>query len=324
MKRKIWIFWLATIVSMFLLSPFVVSAADFPKKPITLIVAYPPGGTTDTTARMFAQVLSKNVAQPVTVINKPGAGTALGTLEVINSEPDGYTLGFFSNALLSSQYTLPDPVDLKGIEPIAMLTLDPATLGVAETTPFKNLGDLISFAKKNPGKLKLAYEPGTATTHLHLVEFTKIAKIDVALVPFKGGGETKVALAGGHVDAAFNPYSTYQPLVDAKKVRIIAVAAERRQTFYPDIPTLKQGGIDAAFGTWHGIFAPKKTPPDIMQTLEKMIEKTAKDKELLDLLNKNSIPIDYRNQQGFVKFLANEDRVYRETATELGLYKPKK
>ncbi len=302
------------------------SAADYPKNPITIVVAYPAGGVTDTLARMFAQTLSRQVKQSVVVVNKPGAGTALGTLEVIKANPDGHTLGFFSNALLASQYVLPEPVDLKGLEPVARFNLDPNVIGVSEKTPFNNLKDIVGFAKKNPKQLKVGLQSGTATAHLYLVAFMKMAGIDAEAnyIAFKGGGDSKVALAGGHIDMTTDVFGILRPLVDAKKVRVVGVAAERRHVLYPEIPTLKEQGFDIAWGTWHGVFATKGTPPEILHVLEKAVEEVVKDREMLALMEKNQFPIDYTNRQEFLKFLAKEDQIYREISTEVGLYKPKK
>jgi len=327
MKGKTRFVCLALVTLLFILPLFgKATAADFSKGTVSFVVPYPPGGVTDAIARMFAQVFSKYIKQTTMVVNKPGAGTALGTLEVVNANPDGHTLGVFSNALLASQYVLPEPVDLKGLEPVALFNFDPNTIGVYEQLPFQSINDMVSFAQKNPKKLKVGIHSGTGTAHLYMVAFMKKAGIDAEAnyIAFKGGGDAKAALAGGHIDVATDVFGVFRPLVDAKKVRILAVARERRHPLYPNVPTLKEQGYDISWGTFHGIFTTKGTPPEIIQILEKAIESTTKDKEFLSLMEKNQFPVEFRDLQKFKLFLKNEDKVYKEIATEVGLYPPKK
>jgi putative tricarboxylic transport membrane protein len=207
-----------------------------------------------------------------------------------------------------------------------MFSLDPNVVAISEKTPLNNLNELIAFAKKNPKQLSVGIHSGTATAHLYMVAFMKMAGIDanVNYIPFKGGGDAKVALAGGHINLTTDVFGIFKPLLDAKKIKILGPASDVRHPLCPDIPTLKEQGVDIAWGTWHGVFAPKGTSSDIFQLLEKAIETTTKDKELLDLMNKNMFPIAYRNRQEFIRFLEKEDKIYKEIATETGLYQPKK
>ena len=325
MRKGMWIYCLGMGVSLIfacLLSG--AHAADYPKKPVTLIVPYPAGGRTDLLGRIFVQVFSKHLTQPAVVTNKAGAGTVLGTTEVIKADPDGYTLGLLSNGLVASHYMLPDTIQLwKEVEPVAMINFDPTVLVASEKTGFKSLKELIAFAKKNPKKLNVGINQGTATS-LYTVAFMKTAGIEGVYVPFKGGGEGKAAIAGGHIDAHCDAAYIYKPIVDAQKARFMGISSERRDPFFPDIPTFKEQGVDISWGTWHGIFTPKKTPPEIIETLEKAIEKTLADKELIEMMNKNQLAIVYKDRQQYARFLENEDRVYREEAIEMGLYNPKK
>jgi tripartite-type tricarboxylate transporter receptor subunit TctC len=325
MKRRIFIGCLGIMVMLVFVSlSQEASTIDYPKNPITLVAPYPAGGRTDLIGRIFIQTFSKYLKQPVVLVNKAGAGTVLGTLEVIKANPDGYTLGILSNGLVASHYVLPDtPVLWKDLETIAMFNFDPTCMAAAEKTGFKNLKELIAFAKKNPKELSTGINQGTATS-LYTFAFMKLAGIEVTYVPFKGGGEGKTALAGGHIDAHFDAPYIYKPLVDAQKVRFMGISSVSRDRFFPDIPTFKEQGLDITWGSWHGIFAPKGTPPEVIQVLEKAIEKTVADKELLDMFNKNQISIVYKNQPEYIRFLENEDKVYQETATETGIYKPKK
>lgn len=323
MKTRILVLCLVILLS-FQLMVSVASAVDYPKKPVTLVVPYPAGGRTDMATRIFVQVLPKYLKQPAVVVNKPGAGSVLGTMEVMKSDPDGYTLGVFSNALVASHYVLPDTIQLwKGVETVAMFNFDGTIMVASKKSGVGNLKELIAFAKNNPNKLSVGINQGTATS-LYTYTFMKIAGIDVTYVPFKGGGEAKVALAGGHIDVHFDAAYIYKPLVDADKAKFMGISSERRDIFHPDIPTFKEQGVDITWGAWNGVFAPKGTSPEVIQILEKAIESTANDKEFSELMKKNQLLIEYRNRQNYSNFLEKEDRVYREISTEIGIYKPKK
>ena len=293
------------------------AALDYPKKPVTLINAYSAGGRTDMIGRLFVQVFSKHLKQPAIVVNKPGAGTVIGTMEVVNSEPDGYTLGLFSNGLVAAHYTLPNTIQLwKELEPISMFNFDSTAVVVSDKTGFNNLQDLVSFVKKNPKKLRVGVTPGSGT-QLSIVYFMTTLGLDVLYIPYKGGGDIKPALAGGHIDLYFDAPLVYKPLVDAQKARFIGILSERRNSSFPDIPTIKEQGLDMMVGAFHGIFAPKKTPAEIVQFLETSIDRTTKDKEFIELMNKNQVSIEYRNRLEFINYLEREDSVYKKVGKQM-------
>jgi tripartite-type tricarboxylate transporter receptor subunit TctC len=323
MRKKTWIVWVGVAVTLAFVCQLRVSvAADYPKKPITLVVPYPAGGRTDLVGRLLAQVLPKYLKQPVVVVNKAGAGTVLGTIEVIKADPDGYTLGFFSNGLIASHYVLPNtPVLLKDLIPISNINFDPTCMAASERSGLKTLKEFVDFGKKNPKKLGVGINQGTATS-LYTMAFMKLAGVDVTYVPFKGGGEGKTALAGGHIDAHFDAPYIYQPLVDAQKVRFLGITSERRDEFFPEIPTLKEQGYNITWGSWNGAFAPKGTPVEIVQIIEKAMSDAMKDKEMLDMYRKNQISKAFKDRQEYAQFLQNEDKVYREEAIGAGLFKP--
>lgn len=325
MKKR---FLISCVVAVFLLLISILlqvaSAVDYPKKPVTIIVPYSAGGRTDTIARIFIQVFSKNIGQSAVVVNKPGAGSALGTMEVTKSNPDGYTLALTSTAVVASKYMIPEEIDLlNGLEPISRLDFEPMFLVASTKSNFKNLKELIDFGKKNPKKIRVGAQRGSAM-FLYTHAFMKAAGIDVIYVQFPGGGEAKVALAGGHIDLYFDAGYIYKPLVDGQKAIFLGISSERRHGSYQDIPAFKEQGIDVSWGAWQGLFAPKGTHSDIIQILEKAVEKSLSDSKLLETAEKNQISINYQNRKDFVNFLKNEDNNYRELAIELGIYKPKK
>jgi tripartite-type tricarboxylate transporter receptor subunit TctC len=195
------------------------------------IVPFPAGGRTDLTARIVAQHLERHLGAPALVVNKAGAGGVGGAKEVALARPDGYTLGFFSTGVVTAQYTVPTPTDLKDYEVVSVVNVDPAALAVQERSPWRTLADLVDYGKKNPGKIRIGMIPG-ASAQIFAGGFAKAAGIQVTNVPFKGDADGAVALAGGHIEAHVAVPVSYKALVEAKKVRILGVAAEVRSELY--------------------------------------------------------------------------------------------
>ena len=238
-----------------LISGTVLAAAqDFPAKPITMIVPFSAGGRTDVVGRIVAQYLQTAIGKSVAIVNKPGASSVLGSNEVRDARPDGYTLGFFSTSAVTAQYTVPTPLSLKDFELVAIVNADPAAVAVAEAAPWKTLKELVEDARKTPGKLRIGMIPG-ASAQVFAAGFARAAGINLIDVPFKGDAEGSVALAGGHIEVHIAVPVAYKSLVDAKKVRILAVAADARSALYGNLPTFRENGVDLVIGAFHGVFA---------------------------------------------------------------------
>lgn len=318
MKKRMWIWCLGITVTLVLAS--VVPAAialDYPKKPVALVIPYPAGGRTDMTGRIFIQVLSKYLNGTAVIENKPGAGTVLGTREVITAKPDGHTLGMFSNGLIASHYVLPDiPKMWTQLEPVAMFNLESTIMVSSAKSGIESLKQLIDVAQKNPKKITCGVNQGTATS-LYTRLFMKTAGIEVTYVPFKGGGKAKVALAGGHIDLHFGGTLTYKSLVEAGKVNFLGIAAKGPDKFFPKIPTFKEQGVDLQWGAFAGIFAPKKTPPEVIRFIESAIGKTCEDKEFQAMMEKNQLSVVFMNRQEFTRYLEGEDSVYEKISKEM-------
>lgn len=300
----------------FLISPLF--AQSYPTKAVTFIIPYPPGGRTDLTARVVAQFLKADLGQPVVVVNKAGAGGVLGAKEVATSEPNGYTLGFFSTGFLTAQYTVPTPTNGKDYELVALINMDPAGVATSAKTPWKTIEEVVAFGRKNPGKLRAGINPG-GSAEIYAAAFVKAAGLDVLYVPFKGGSERGVALAGGHIDLDFDTIAPMKALADAGKIRILGVASETRDELYKNIPTLKEQGVDLVIGSWHGIFAPKGTSQTFIKTLNKALEKTSKNPQFVEQMSKTLLGIRYMNQSDFKKFFEAQDKMYKKIIEDLGL-----
>jgi tripartite-type tricarboxylate transporter receptor subunit TctC len=300
-----------------------VFAQTYPTKAVTFIVPYPPGGRTDLTARVVAQFLRNDLGQPVVVVNKGGAGGVIGAKEVASSPPDGYTFGFFSTGFLTAQYTVPTPTDAGEYDLVGLINIDPAAVAASTKAPFKTIQELVAYGKKNPGKARAGINPG-ASAQIFGAAFAKAAGLDILFVPFKGGSERGVALAGGHIDLDFDTVAPMKPLADANKIRILGIASDMREDAYKNIPTLKEQGVDLVIGSWHGIFAPKGTPAPVIVAVNRAMEKTAKNPEFVAQMHKTLLGVRYMNQADFKKFFESQDKLYKKIITDLGLLVTKK
>ena len=248
-----------------------VSAQDYPTKPITLVVPFTPAGSVDTVGRLVGQKLSERLGKPVIIENRPGAGSATGTIQVAKSAPDGYTLllapsGTYSiNPTLYKQLSY-DP--LKDLTPVALLTHDPLLLVVNTSLPVHSVADLIKLAKEKPGQLSYA-SPGAGTS-LHLFgELLKAtAGIQMVHVPYRGGAPAMQDLIAGQVQLMFSDPASAVPQAIAGKVRALGVSSSTRLPVAPDIPTFAEAGLPAFQAvSWQVISAPIGTPKPIIDRL---------------------------------------------------------
>lgn len=290
----------------------------YPAKSVSMIVPFPPGGRTDLTARVVAQYLPKHLGQPVVVVNKPGAGGVLGAKEVAAAAADGYTLGFFSTAVVTAQYTVPTPTNLNDYVAVSVVNIDPMALAVKYDAPWKDLSELVSYARQNPDRLRIGMIPG-ASAQIFAGGFARAAKVKAVYVPFKGDSDGVAALAGGHIEAHVAVPVSYKALADAKKVRILGVGAETRAPLYKDLPTFRENGVDLVIGSFHIVFAPKGTPVDVQARLAEALAKTMKEPELDKQMSSASLGIAYMNQKDTARFLAQQDELYRRLIDDLGM-----
>lgn len=293
-------------------------AQAYPTKAVSMIVPWPAGGRTDLTARIVAQYLRNHLGQPVVVVNKPGAGGVLGAKEVAQAAPDGYTLGFFSPAVVSTQYTVPTPTDLADYAAIGVVNVDPAALAVRYDAPWKTLAELVDYGRRNDRKLRIGMAPG-ASTHIFAAGFLKAARMQAIFVPFKGEADTIAALAGGHIDANLAVPASYKALAEAHKVRILGVASEARSAMYGGIPTFKESGIDLAIGSFHAVFAPKATSPEILSSLAGALERTMNEKVVADQMTLADLNVLYLNQRDTAAYIKQQDAMYKTLIQDLGM-----
>jgi tripartite-type tricarboxylate transporter receptor subunit TctC len=281
--------------------------AKFPDRAITLVAPFAPGGTADLHARAIAPSLEKILGVPVTVLNKSGAGGALGAAYVGNSKPDGYTLVL---ALTFISY-MPAVDELFGrtptftfdqFTPIALLSKDPAILVVKGDGPYKNVADLVADAKKRPGAIKYSSAGFYSTLHVAMEMFLKSAGIKMKHIPYRGGNPAMMAVLGGHVDALAVPPSVVAGQVKSGDLRVLAVWSDERIAAHSNAPTLKELGYDAEFYVWAGIFAPKKTPTGNLKILRDAVGEACGTENFKKAMkNIQTVPV-YMNAEQLQKF----------------------
>jgi tripartite-type tricarboxylate transporter receptor subunit TctC len=301
-----------------LLLPICTTHAAYPEKSVTFVVPFPPGGRTDLTARLITQHLPKHLGQSAVVVNKAGAGGVIGAKEVAGAAPDGYTLGIFSTAVVTAQYTVPTPTDLEDYEAIAVVNVDPMALAVKADAPWKTVKELVAYGRANPGELRIGMIPG-ASAQIFAAGFTNAAGLKGTYVPFKGDAPGAAALAGGHIDVHVAVPVSYKALVEAGKIRMLGVAAESRSALYREVPTFRENGVDFVIGSFHIVFAPRGTPAGVLRVLEAALHKTMHEPELVKQMAASSLGHAYLNRKDTAAFLKRQDAIYREVIDAVGM-----
>ncbi|OGA63160.1 MAG: hypothetical protein A3F77_16810 [Betaproteobacteria bacterium RIFCSPLOWO2_12_FULL_67_28] len=296
--------------------------AEYPEKPITLIVPYPAGGVTDLTARALADSLSKHLPQPVVVLNRPGAGATIGGGVVASSAPDGYTLGFFPLAaavpeVFRFRYTAPyTTTDLK---PIASVAATAMSFAVKADSPLQSLKDVVELARKNNGLLIGTPGPQTLPSMI-MVQLSKKEGVKLEDAAFGGDAKTLPALLGGHVQVGAIDYSAIKSSVEAGKLRVLAVCTESRVDFLPNVPTVQELGYPLPYVSSLGVFGPKTLPADLVKKLEDLVAKVTREPEFIGKMKSLTIQTSFKDsaayQQAVLRDRDNLETFFREQ----GLY----
>ena len=289
---------------VFALSCSVVFAQDYPSRPITLIVPFPPGGVADNVARPVAQALSKQLGQTVIIENKPGAGGGIGMAFVAKAKPDGYTLLL----ALSSISVIPEADKVLGrapmfqldqLLPIARFTADPVVLAVRAESPWKTYAEFVAFAKANPKKLNYGSSGNYGTMHVPMEMLASSAGVALTHVPFTGAAPAVTALLGGTIDAVASGPSTVVQHVKAGKLRVLANWGTERHPALPDVPTLRELGMATDYAQWSGLFAPAGTPEPVLVALRKAAREVQDDAAFKQTFVTLQTPLAYLDAPAF-------------------------
>ena len=299
------------------------AATTFPDRPITLIAPNPPGGTNDIQGRALAEAAKKFLPVPITIVNRPGGGGAVGISEVVQARPNGYTLavgGLSPCVLIPLTAKLPytGPGDF---QPVIKLANIPLVLAAQAQSAWKTLPELLSHAKANPGKIRVGTAGISSLHHLHLETLKGKAGVDMTHVPFAGGAESTTALLGGHIEAVILPPSVIVGHVKAGKVRMLGVFDEKRHPMAPEVPTFREMGFDITQGNYALILAPKKTPEPVVTILHDALKKAIETDFFKKFAEEHGYLISYKGPEDLAKELEHDFAVFGEILKKLGLRK---
>src|SRR5437588_3292546 len=314
---------LCIVMRGFLLALFFASEAlaqAYPSRPVRLAVGFAPGGAADFVARVLAEPLSKALGQPIVVENKPGAGSSIAAESVAKAAPDGYTVLIASpSSILVNPVLNPNPgfQPLRDLAPVGKVSASPLVLAINPNVGVSSLRELIGHAKRNPGKLNFASSGNGAAPHLAAVLFERLAGVEMVHVPYKGGGP---AVLAGDTQLSFATPPSVLPLVNAGRLRALAVTSRERTPLVPGVPGMAQAGLpDYEISFWYGFFVPAGTPAEIVKRLFDATGGVLQNAEVNRALAKEGTEASgSRSPQDFAAFLAEDTLLWTRLVKESG------
>ena len=314
---------------LFSLVSFISSPAfaqnSFPNKPINLIVPFPPGGAADQPSRLISQALFNVWQQPTVVLTKPGAGGAIGAAYVANSAPDGYTLLATNPSMIivpeaDKMFGRQATFDINNFAPLALLVADPIVLVVKSDSPWKTYKDFIADAKAKPGEITYGSSGAYSASHIPIEMLANAANIKLRHIPFAGGGPAILAVLGGHIATTASSPTAVVNQIKSGALRALVVTGNKRLASLPDVPTANELGFkDAEFYLWIGLFAPNKTPENILQNIRADLQKAiTQDNGFIQNMHKLGATTDYRDGPAFNEFLLKDAERIKSTMQKIG------
>ncbi|MEP6559203.1 MAG: tripartite tricarboxylate transporter substrate binding protein [Burkholderiales bacterium] len=298
-----------------------IATAAYPDKPITLVVPWAPGGSTDILARALAEQLTQSMGQAVIVENRAGASGNIGSNQVAKAKPDGYTLLVGSMSTHAMNPALM-PMPFKGVDdftPIALLANVINTLVVNPSVPVKNVKELIAYAKANPGKLAYASAGSGSTNHLSAVLFEKAAGIEMLHVPYKGGAPAVLDTVGNQTQVLFSAGTQTLPQVKAGKLTLLAVTEAKRSDLLPDVPTVAETLPGYALGVWYGLFGPAELPKELVDRLNAAANQALAEPAVRARMNTMGVEVVKASPEQFAAVLRRDADEYGKLISDLGI-----
>lgn len=299
---------------------FAQAAVKFPEKPITLIMPLPAGTGMDIWHRALAEAASKSLGQPIFVDNRAGGTGTLGPATMAaNAKPDGYTISMIGTTIFRFPFMQKTTYD-----PLKDFTYIMNSIGISwgvyvrADSPFKTFGDLVEFARANPGKLTYATVGAASSAHLGMEQIALQAVVKFTHVPFKGGPENTAALEGGHVMAAADG-TGLGPMVDAGKFRLLVLWTAERNARWPTVPTLKEAGYNFVIDTPIGLAGPKGMDPAIVKRLHDAFRQALDDPRVVALAKTYDFPRRYLGPEDYPRFVAEQVAIQKDLVTRLGM-----
>jgi len=300
------------------------NAGDYPKGPITVIVPLAPGDAVDIAARAIGEELSKSLKVPMLIVNRPGAGGALGADSVVKANKDGYTIGFTMNAALTFRRVL-DPQTatydpMRDITPLGLAMRTPSIVAVRSDLPYKSFAELVAYAKANPGKIRIGTPGAGSAGEFAVSTINSIAGIELTAVPFKGASPGITALRGGHVEGVALALGVLSGHLKSGAIK--GIVASSSFPDFPDIPTLAAlGHTQKLLGVWAAFFAPAGVPAEVTEVLVPAIEKAVKTPKVVERLHGLGMVEDYQPPANLLDEIRTEHRAVEDFARKTGIVK---
>ena len=313
------------LAGLSLLAALPAAAQTYPSRPITLIGPWGAGGGTDATARIIASLLEKDIGQPVTVVNRTGGSGVVGHSAIASATPDGYTIGIATVEIGMMHWQGLTELTGASYTPLALVNADPAGIQVRADSPYKTANDLLAAIKANPGKFKASGTGPGGIWHLAIAGLLRDQKIDPAALPWvpsNGAAPGLQDMIAGGVEVAPVSLPEARSLIDAGKVRSLAVMNDTPSALYPNVPTLKAAtGSSWTMAAWRGIVAPKGIPADARDKLSAALRKIVASKDYTDFMGKQGYGVIYAGPDDFAKFMSKSDADMGATMKAVGLVK---
>ena len=309
---------LRTMVSVglvaFLIIAFAIPGAQaqakFPSRPITMICPYGAGGGTDAVARIVAVLMEQDLGQPVNVVNRTGGGGAVGFTAGASAAPDGYTMTLASGDITMLHWMGTAKVTAAEFRAIGLVNFDASSINVRADAPWKTVKELQEYAKANPGKLKASGTGKGGCWDIARAGWLMAAGIDTEAIPWvpsSGAAPTLQDMLAGGIAISTCSLPEARAMIEAKKIKSLAVMADKRVALFPDVPTLKELGLNWSFGVWRGVLVPKGTPDNVVAILEKSVEKAYNNPKYKEFMTKAGLGMTWKPAAEFDKFMAAED-----------------
>ena len=295
------------------------AASAYPDRPIKMVVPWAAGGDTDNIFRPFAPLMQKHLGGTVIIANVGGASGTKGAKEVKDSPADGYTLYAVHDYIHSTYYTGVTDINHWDFDPICLISATPSVLTASPKTPWKDWKGLVADAQKRPGQISVGATLGS-TSHFFPALIEKEAKIKFKYVSYEGLAPRMNAILGGHVDLT-DSNLTQKGKVDAGQLQFLAIATDKRSPELPNVPTLKELGVNVVYEVSRGLMVPKGTPGDIQAKLESACAAAAKEAAFATAMKAQGTEVRYLDRRGFADFLKRNDALNKQVAADLGLLK---
>jgi tripartite-type tricarboxylate transporter receptor subunit TctC len=306
-----------------LLTAFQAFGQSYPSRPIRLVIGFAPGGAADLVARTLQEPLTRTLGQPIVVDNRPGAGSSIAAEHVARSAPDGYTvlIASPSSILVNPLLSPKNPFQpLKELMPVSKVTSSPLVVAVNPSVGVSTLAELIALAKKNPGKLNYASSGNGSAPHMAAVLFRRVAGVDIVHVPFKGGAPAVQSVLAGDTQLSFATPPSVLPLVQAGRLRALAVTSRNRTPLVPGVPGMGEAGLpDYEIAFWYGVFVPAGTPAEVMQRLYTATSEALRSPNVAPALARDGTEVSgSASPADFSAFLAQEAPLWARLVKESG------